>query len=57
MFSLEGSRWGVILKVANWSFSLYLVIALFNTGHFFTQEIPVNRAEVNIESTVDGELR
>ena len=42
MFSLSKSRWGTLLKVATWSFYLYLAIALFNTGHFFTHEIPLN---------------
>lgn len=54
MFSLEGSGWGTLLKVATWSFTLYLAIALFNTGHFFTQEVPLGHVERSTETTKNG---
>lgn len=42
IFSLEGSYWGKFLKLATWLFFIYLAIALFNAGHFFTQQIPLD---------------
>jgi hypothetical protein len=55
IFSLETSVWGTLLKVATWSFYIYFAIALFNTGHFFTQEIPLDHNGVNTETSSSRE--
>lgn len=54
MFSLEGSRWGLFVRAANWTFVLYLAVALFNTVHFLTMEIPVVGAQRHIETILDS---